>query len=195
MVRILIAKQNEESLQSFLAALEIEGYEGEVRTTANTVRTGLVDNPPHLVISDADFPGLDAFEMVRVLQDTRGDTIPLLVVHSEDAEGDQIALTWSGLADRPDGFRAIVPSGLAVGGQGATGAPVLVVDVDPNIRLPLAKRLEMGGRCQTSQDGKEGFAMLEEGGDLVLTDVDMPRLDGFGLIEWMRAKPDYRFQL
>ena len=37
--------------------------------------------------------------------------------------------------------------------------------------------------------------MLEEGVDLVLTDVDMPRLDGFGLIEWMRAKPDYRFQL
>ena len=61
--------------------------------------------------------------------------------------------------------------------------------------LPLAKRLEMGGRCQTSQDGKEGFAMLEEGVDLVLTDVDMPRLDGFGLIEWMRATPDYRFQL
>ena len=33
MVRILIAKQNEESLQSFLAALEIEGHECEVRTT------------------------------------------------------------------------------------------------------------------------------------------------------------------
>ena len=144
----------------------------------------------------ADFPGLDAFEMVRVLQDTHGDTIPLLAVHSEDTEGDQIAFTWSGLADRPDGLRAIVRSRLAVGDQGATGAPVLVVDVDPIIRLPLAKRLEMGRfRCQTAQDGEEGFAMLEEGVDLVLTDADMPRLDGFGLIERMRAKPDYRFQL
>ena len=124
MARILIAKQDEESLQSFLAALEIEGHECEVRTTANTVRTGLVYNPSHLVISDADFPGLDAFEMVRVLQDTHGDTIPLLAVHSEDTEGDQIAFTWSGLADRPEFGSTAIASWLnrpiSVSGTGST---------------------------------------------------------------------------
>jgi DNA-binding response OmpR family regulator len=193
MARILVAKHDKDSLQQFLAALEIEGHDCEVCTTDSAVRMGLVDNPPHLVITDADFPGLDAFEMVQVLQDARGDSIPLLVVHSEDVGGDQISFTWKGLAGNPDSLRTIVRSRLAVGDQATAGAQVLVVDDDPNIRLPLAKRLEMEGfRCQTAQDGEEGFSLLADGFDLVLSDVDMPRLDGFGLLERMRSEPDYR---
>jgi DNA-binding response OmpR family regulator len=68
-----------------------------------------------------------------------------------------------------------------------------VVDDDASIRLPLAKRLEMEGfRCQTAEDGEEGFSLLADGFDLVLTDVDMPRLDGFGLLEKIRSEPDYK---
>ncbi len=116
-----------------------------------------MDNPPHLVISDADFPGLDACEMARVLQDTHGDTIPLLAVHSEDTEGDQIAFTWSGLADRPDGLRAIVRSRPAVGDQGATGAPVLVVDVDPNIRFASGEASRDGGALSNLAGWQRGI--------------------------------------
>ena len=80
-----------------------------------------------------------------------------------------------------------------MGDQATAGAPVLVIVDDPNIRLPLAKRLEMEGfRCQTAQDGEEGFSLLADGVDLVLSDVDMPRLDGFGLLERMRSEPEYR---
>ena len=66
MARTLIAKHDEVNLKPFLTALEIEGPDCEVCTTDSAVRMCLVDNPPHLVIIDAGFPGLDAFEMVQV---------------------------------------------------------------------------------------------------------------------------------
>ena len=45
-------------------------------------------------------------------------------------------------------------------------------------------------RVRTACDGEEALARLAEApADLVLTDVEMPRLDGFGLTEAIRARP------
>ena len=38
-----------------------------------------------------------------------------------------------------------------------------------------------------AMDGEEGLRKLEEDPDLVLLDVDMLRLDGFGVLKWMWA--------
>ena len=41
-------------------------------------------------------------------------------------------------------------------------------------------------------DGIEAFERLSDVPDLVLTDVDMPGLDGLGLVQRMRSTADYR---
>lgn len=66
---------------------------------------------------------------------------------------------------------------------------ILVVDDDPAIRESLAKELRAAGyTISSASDGRDGIATFETGApDLVLTDLAMPRSDGFELISAIRA--------
>ncbi len=66
---------------------------------------------------------------------------------------------------------------------------ILVVDDDPAIRDSLSKELRAAGYAtNTAADGREGLATFEtQAPDLVLTDLAMPRSDGFELISAIRA--------
>jgi CheY-like chemotaxis protein len=72
---------------------------------------------------------------------------------------------------------------------GNVAAPcVLVVDDDPAMRLLCIVNLEQAGmRVLEAEDGRQALARARfEGPDLVVTDVAMPRLDGFQLAEALR---------
>jgi len=66
---------------------------------------------------------------------------------------------------------------------------ILVVDDDAAIRDSLSKELRAAGYATaTASDGREGVTVFESGApDLVLTDLAMPRSDGFELIAAIRA--------
>jgi signal transduction histidine kinase len=68
------------------------------------------------------------------------------------------------------------------------GARVLVVDDNGDMRDYLARLLRPRWHVGTAANGREALlAMAAELPDLVLSDVMMPELDGFGLIAAMRA--------
>ena len=71
----------------------------------------------------------------------------------------------------------------------AISGRVLVVEDSVTSRTFLANILEQGGyEVMTARDGMEAFAMLKEGKfDIVVSDVDMPRMNGFTLTEKIRA--------
>ena len=73
-------------------------------------------------------------------------------------------------------------------------ARVLVVDDDPGIRELLATALAGAGyRVATAPDGAAGLAQaLYAPPDLVLTDLQMPRLDGATLCRRLMAEPRTR---
>ncbi|MCX4390636.1 SpoIIE family protein phosphatase [Micromonospora peucetia] len=67
-------------------------------------------------------------------------------------------------------------------------ATVLVVDDNADLRGFLASLLAPHHRVVTAVDGREALDRIAERvPDLVLTDVMMPRLDGFGLVRALRA--------
>jgi two-component system chemotaxis sensor kinase CheA len=68
---------------------------------------------------------------------------------------------------------------------------ILVVDDALTVRELQRSILERAGyRVRLSSDGAEALAaLIVEPADLVLTDVEMPRLDGFGLTEAIRSHP------
>jgi two-component system chemotaxis sensor kinase CheA len=70
-------------------------------------------------------------------------------------------------------------------------ARLLVVDDALTVRELQRSILERAGYdVHTASDGQEALARLSEGPfDLVLTDVEMPRMDGFSLTEAIRAQP------
>lgn len=70
---------------------------------------------------------------------------------------------------------------------------ILAVDDSPTMRGLIGAALTNGGfEVHFAVDGVEGLEQLPEANpDLVLTDINMPRMDGFGVIEGVRADPKY----
>ena len=68
-------------------------------------------------------------------------------------------------------------------------ASVLVVDDDPTILEVLAIHLRNAGyEVRTANDGVDGgYAVLTRRPDLIITDVQMPYMDGFELVAALRS--------
>jgi two-component system chemotaxis response regulator CheY len=71
---------------------------------------------------------------------------------------------------------------------------VLTVDDSRTIRNMLLVTLNNAGfDIVQAEDGVEGLEVLEESEpDVIVTDINMPRLDGFGFIEGVRQNDRYR---
>ncbi|WP_458096341.1 ATP-binding protein [Roseomonas sp. WA12] len=75
----------------------------------------------------------------------------------------------------------------------APPATILLADDNADMRAYVERLLGRDHAIITAQDGEEAFALaLAREPDLVLTDVMMPRLDGFGLLRRLRAEPALR---
>ena len=72
---------------------------------------------------------------------------------------------------------------------------ILAVDDSASMRMMLSFTLkESGYRVIEAADGKDGLAKLrDETVDMVITDLNMPNLDGIGLIRGIRANPSSKF--
>lgn len=70
---------------------------------------------------------------------------------------------------------------------------ILVVDDDPDILEGITTVLETQPyRLATARDGKKCMEMIEEEiPDLLILDLLMPRMDGWGVIREMRSEPRY----
>lgn len=67
---------------------------------------------------------------------------------------------------------------------------ILAVDDSRTIREMLGHTLRQAGyQVITAEDGVHGLEVLQtERPDVIVTDINMPRLDGFGFIEAVRAE-------
>ena len=75
------------------------------------------------------------------------------------------------------------------------GARILVVDDDPVLReIATAKLTGDGHTIAQAGDGAQGWERFKsETFDLALVDLEMPEVDGFTLIEWIRADETLRY--
>ncbi|UFN48096.1 response regulator [Roseomonas sp. OT10] len=134
-----------------------------------------------LLVGEVDAPGFDAGLVygASLLED---DAVALVLRPEGLVEGwmrDQGRLAASGLG-LPEPARP-------------EAATILVVDDSITTRTLQKSILESQGyRVLLSVDGMEALRVLRGGEavvDLVIADVEMPRLDGFGLLEAMKADP------
>jgi CheY-like chemotaxis protein len=73
---------------------------------------------------------------------------------------------------------------------------ILVVDDDPDVRNLVSDLLSIEGyEIVMAVDGMEGLAKLKKGGfDLVISDINMPRLSGPEMLKVIRSSPDLKAQ-
>ncbi|WP_433825200.1 hybrid sensor histidine kinase/response regulator [Actinoplanes sp. CA-015351] len=96
----------------------------------------------------------------------------------------------------PEGLAAAVLRGHGPGARSASASaaeplPVLVVDDSLTTRMLERSILESAGyEVQLAASGEEGLEKARSGGfGLILSDIDMPGIDGFTLVERIRADP------
>jgi signal transduction histidine kinase len=119
-----------------------------------------------------------------------------------DADGDLAATSIDPSAFLDDGLRAGSASPLGAGSLAlAAGIPpgavrrerVLVVDDNADMRSYVQRLLAPHWDIVVAADGLQALRMIEENPPaLVITDVMMPGLDGFGLVERIRANAGMR---
>lgn len=75
----------------------------------------------------------------------------------------------------------------------AHDGPVLVVDDDGDLRALMASQLTRDGwQVVTAADGRAGLAAVgEHRPRLILLDLMMPELDGFGFLRLLRTRPEW----
>jgi len=73
---------------------------------------------------------------------------------------------------------------------------VLIIDDSDAIREKIIKTLESFSlfvRYYEAEDGLEGFKkLLSSPVDIILCDLEMPRIDGFKFLKMMKARPDQK---
>ncbi|HVR10451.1 MAG TPA: response regulator, partial [Thermoanaerobaculia bacterium] len=100
-------------------------------------------------------------------------------------------IAGTGGAGGAAGAAGALAAGPAAAGSGSAARRLLLVDDSVSVRKAVGQMLGRHGYGVTAvADGEEALAALQQGSfDAVLTDLEMPRLNGYELIEEIRRRP------
>lgn len=148
---------------------------------------------PSLITLDVVMPGIDGWTVLRTFKsDPDLAAIPVILVTLADDRSQGFALGATEYLPKPieprrfqDVLRRIAPE------RGS----LLVVEDDEAQRQAFTRLLEGAGwRIQTAGHGQEALELLEAGllPDLILLDLQMPRMDGFQFMDRLRGQASWR---
>ena len=160
---------------------------------------------PDLILQDMRLPDIDGLELARRLRKLPGIAeTPIVAFSGSLARLEEARLSPVGFSDIL--LKPVAPSRLieilqtylpsldeSDSGWG-TGKRALVVDDDPLQRKLLSLRLtHLGFTVETAHDGREALVKAAtHQPDIIISDVLMPGLDGFGLCLAVRNDPSLR---
>jgi len=149
---------------------------------------------PDAILLDILMPDVDGWQILNDLKtDSATTNIPVILLTIVDKKALGFRLGASAYLLKPlDPIAVKEALDKVIVQEGRTQKHVLVVDDDPNIADLLRQYLpEDEFLLESALDGIEGLeAVGNKKPDILLLDLIMPRLDGFGVIEKLRANPE-----
>ncbi|HLC02349.1 MAG TPA: response regulator [Anaerolineales bacterium] len=195
---ILIVDDDPDILDGITAVLETRPYR------LATARDGLQcmelvrQETPDLLILDMLMPRMDGFAVIRSLRsDPKYAGVPIIVLTTviEDAAYRRyeletgIAMDIQGYLEKPG-----TPDDLLRKVSNIVDQPfIIVADDDPDILEAVTTVLATQPyRVATAQDGMQCLEIVrKQTPDLLILDLLMPRMDGFGVIRELRSDPAF----
>jgi CheY-like chemotaxis protein len=145
---------------------------------------------PAAIILDVMMPGGDGWHVLRELKkDPALAGVPVLMLTVVDDRSMGMALGAAEYLTKPVDRDRLVEVVRRLRHEHGSGT-ALVVDDDPVARRRLAAMLDQEGwSVMEAEDGRQALARLDEATpDLILLDLQMPVLDGFGFLNELHAR-------
>jgi signal transduction histidine kinase/CheY-like chemotaxis protein len=189
---VVVVEDDRRSFDVLRAYLEAEGVR-VVRARDGAEGLDTVRRlSPAGVILDILLPGIDGWDVLAQLKaDPRTAQIPVIVVSMLDERGRGFTLGASEYLVKPvdkEQLLAAIHRAAAKPGRKQT---VVAIDDDPRAIALARANLEPGGwTVLGATSGREGLALIRERRpSVVLLDLLMPGMDGFEVVEALRAEP------
>lgn len=197
--RVLIVDDSPASRQMVHTILEEMGLD-VTEADDGTAALDLAQNQAFdLVVTDVNMPVMDGLELCETLKHNETtQALPVIILSSRDSDADIEAGFSAGAA-------AYVPKNqvaelseqvrLLLDRHGFLKERLaLVVDDSKAIRTMVADDLRKEGfKVQKAADGEKALRILDKGlmPDIIVTDLEMPRLNGLELIREITSRPRY----
>ncbi|MHB8619144.1 MAG: response regulator [Chloroflexota bacterium] len=198
---ILVVDDNRMMRDLVRVTLESEGYTVLEAPDGWTAIDLMAERRPALVLQDMVLPDMNGRDLVKQLRSLPGGTeVPILAFSGFLPTNDRMANLQAGFTDyllkpvEPSRLVQTIQAYLPPHGSEArpgAGRRVVAADDDPSQLRLLQLHLErLGFEVQTARDGAEALKLTPSSPpDAVLSDVLMPRMDGFRLCREIRRDP------
>jgi signal transduction histidine kinase/DNA-binding response OmpR family regulator len=190
---ILVIDDDPAARELISRALTADGY--KVRTAATGeegVKMARAERPDAITL-DVVLPGMDGWEVLNAVRtDPALAKIPVVMLTSSDEQSRGFAFGAAGYLTKPlDWSRLLTTVNECVG---RSDRRMLVVEDDPATRTQIRRSLEKGGwRVDEAENGKVAIEwMKKERPSLLVLDLMMPEVDGFGVIYYMQSQDHLR---
>lgn len=186
--KILVCDDDPAILAVMEPMLRSHGYEVATALSGATLLETVKDARPDLILLDLLMPGITGWDVIgRLKRDSETAGIPVIVLSIFSATGsDPAEEQIDGWVQKPvieDRMLETIEQAL-----GTTTPEVLVVEDDDIIAKVVITSLHRKGlRTIRARDGREAIEIAQTAQpDLVVLDLGLPQLDGFGVVEWLR---------
>jgi signal transduction histidine kinase/DNA-binding response OmpR family regulator/ligand-binding sensor domain-containing protein len=167
-----------------------EGYRVECAANGEEGLAMARELRPAVITLDVMMPGLDGWAVLTALkEDPATADIPVIMMTMVDEEKIGFSLGASDYFTKPVDWHKLAAS--IAKHRDAAGEGVLIVEDDSNTRELLVRTLEKDGwQVREAANGRIGLEQVQAAiPSLVLLDLMMPELDGFGFMEGLRQTP------
>jgi signal transduction histidine kinase/DNA-binding response OmpR family regulator/CHASE3 domain sensor protein len=192
--RVLVVEDDPAAAALLTEYLAEDGFAVEVVATGEDAIARATADSPTLVCLDITLAGeLDGWEVLaRLKDDARTSHVPVVICTARNGRDRAGVLGASDFLTKPFSrhhLRATIGRLLP-----ASEGSVLVVDDDPAVRRLVVETLRAEGvEIREAADGQAALKEIEERRpDVLVLDLALPELDGFGVLERLQADPGLR---
>jgi PAS domain S-box-containing protein len=203
--KIMVVDDNAATRRMVRNALVRCGHDVIEAPDGATARTLMRTEHPRVVLQDLMLPDADGFELVGELRRlARGTDVSILAFSGFVSELDEARISTVGFDDiiaKPIApsrlvplIEAHLPAPAPADAQFGHGRRLVIADDDPmQLKLAMFRLMRLGFEVEGVPDGNAALlAMRKRAPDVVVSDVMMPELDGFGLAMAVRQDPELR---
>jgi GAF domain-containing protein/DNA-binding response OmpR family regulator len=190
---VLLIEDNKDMVDQFRRALQREGFEVQTADHPSYAEAMVGQIRPTMVIMDVNFANGMGWTLLKNLK-SRDDTadVPILVTTLSNERERALEIGASSFMQRPFMPDQLIRTVLDIEKENKAER-ILIIDDQPDAIRLLKQLLDEHGnyRVYVASSGREGISMVaRRRPNLVILDLRMPEMDGFQVLNELRANPE-----